>query len=316
MNLNSILFIVLVILVSVGITSILIVGWESVAEDEFVIWRMDQLRQKQITDEDILPEIRLGEIVLSDYFRQKNDAYFYLGGLPGTQWTPGQSYRLEEIKEVFLNRIPEQENFFYAQLLGENSLYINLDRGGKDLTKKYLQTLDQYQISGFDTLFIDFRFMRSIDFSQLIALFNQLGPQEKTFLGTVTNPYEEVELETSGQPFFHADRYVFLVHEDLSDPLKGLIEVFRSQEGYRIRGPLESSQDTICVYTGYEIGDEYYRICADQFVPAQYGFSKEKVITPAENDAWQEMFLEMEKNWYSSRDTTFMKNHLPLWLGM
>jgi len=314
LNLNSIFFISLVVLASAGITTVLLVGWESVTEDEFVDWRLDQLRQKQIMDEQLLPEPQFGGIVVSDYFRVKGDEYIYLGGLPGTPWIPGEGYQQDDIRKLLLELTREEEEVFYALRLGKNNLYINLDQGGGNLTKKYLHTLDQYQVSGFDTLFIDFRFMRQYDFAQLIALFNQLSPQEKIFLGTIINPYQEVELETSGQPFFYANQYVLMAHENLSDPLKGLIGIFEAREGYQIRGTYDLSQDTVCVYAGYDIGGKLYRICADQFVPAQYVSVKQEVISPMEVGEWQENFLMMEKNWYGVRDTAFIDKHLSLWL--
>lgn len=301
---------------SIGIVSLLIIGWEPVTKDEFVNWRLDQLRQKQITDDELSPKIRFGDIVLEDYFRKKGDGYFYLGGLGGTYWNPGEKYQLDEIEKGFSEYSSEREEAVFSVRTGENNLYVNLDQGGKELTKKYLQALDQYQVSGFDTLFIDFRFMRQFDFSQLIALFNQLGPQEKTFLGTVINPYQEVELKTSGQPFFYANQYVFLVHENLPDPLKGLVGVFGSQDGYRIRGTYLPLQDSVCVYTDYEVEEEFYRICADHFVPARYGTSKGEEVLSVGQDEWQELFSEMEKNWYRVRDTAFMDSYLPVLLGM
>lgn len=313
MNLNSQLYLIL-ILVAVGGGLILVAAGLSPAEvGDFNDRRLYQLQKKQLTRDVLEPEEQIGSVVLSDYFEKSGMSYLYLGGLWDVDWIPGDSYFRSEIESVLRERdFTGKEKTFFSQRLDVNNLYVNVDCGVLDPSKKFLQALDQYQTQSFDTLFVDFRFLRETDFSQLIALFNQLSPREKIDLGTVINPYQRTELKTSGQPFFHADQYVFLVDSVMPESLLSLCLIFESRAGYEIRGAGTEVQDTVCVETEYQIGKEKYRICTDQYIrPSLKGEKKE--ILPDER--LQEMYFRMSEYWYGRRDTQYLVTHLPEWLA-
>lgn len=313
MNLNSQLYLILILAAFGGGMMLVMAGLTPAGENDFRDRRLYQLQKKQLTRDILEPKEQIGSVVLSDYFEKNGTAYFYLGGLWDVDWIPGDMYSGIEIEKILRGKdFTGEEKAFFSQSLGENNLYINADCGVRDPTKKFLQALDQYQKQRFDTVFVDFRFLRETDFSQLIALFNQLSPREKIDLGTVTNPYQRTELKTSGQPFFHADQYVFLVDPSVPESLRSLILIFQSRAGYEIRGAAGEVHDTVCVETEYHIGAEKYRICTDQYIrPAQKGEKGETLP----DERLQEMFLRMSEYWYGRRDTQYLVTHLPGWLS-
>jgi|GEM_PF-3598411 len=316
LNLKSYLFLPLVFSACGGILILLTTGISSLSRNDFLELREEQLREKQVNEEILVPVDEIGGISVMDYFDRSGENYVYSGGLYGVDWIPGELYDRSEIEKILNKRgfVEERMEFFSGEL-GGNNLYINVDLGIGDPAKNYLKSLDQYQKSGFDTIFVDFRFMREENFSQLIALFNQLSPRDKIDLGTVINPYQKAELKTSGQPFFHANQYVFLVNSYIPESLKSLVLPFHYRDGYHILGEMGSVQDTVCIFTNYVILEKQYRICTDQFIPPKMK-GEENFFPDEGKEVLQEMFLQMDRYWYGKKDTQFLMTHLSQWLGI
>lgn len=315
MILNSQRFSLLVFMVVLTIAGLLFYGIHSMSERDLVAMKKDQLRKKQIIPEELQPIEEVAYLAVKDYFRMEGPSYQYLGGLFDSDLVPDQLYDQPVVHRALQSAASpaEKGEGFYAQSIGRGSLYINVDQGIRDPVKQFLESLDAYQNSQFDTLFIDFRFIREVDFSQLIALFNQLSPREKIKLGTVKSAYRETEIKTSGQPFFNADLYVFLVNSYIPESLKKLIQPFQSRNGYEVWGEIGPVPDKVCVFTKYEIKGDHYRICTEQFYTPKRG--SETTIAPQEvREELQEMFFQINEFWYGRSDSAYMASQLPMWL--
>lgn len=293
----------------------MIFGVNTVEKSDFEEYRENQLYERaEEGRKPVLLETENG-ISVSDYFEKSGEGYRYRGGLFFTDFLSGELYGKEElIRELKSAETPAGRFEEYLVLpVGKNNYYVNIDQGKEDPVRGYLKPLDETSVVQIDTLFIDFRFMREMEFSQMIALFNQLAPPRKMDLGTIITPYQSTEIRSGGKPFFEVGLFIFILDEDVPLPVRKLAEPFRYTRGYEVWGDSGGLPDTIPLFTEYTIGEKKYRIETEQFTGPEI---RKKSPAPVRNpeDRLKQMSRRMETSWYRSRDTAFLSNHLEGWL--
>ena len=312
---NSKLFLGLIFFLLAAGAGLLIFGVDAVNKADFERYRESQLNERaEEGREPVLVETESG-ISVSDYFEKSGERYRYRGGLFFTGFLSGEFYGKEDLAQELKSAETPADRFEEYLVLptGKNSYYVNIDQGKADPVRGYLKPLDETSAVQIDTLFVDFRFMREVEFSQMIALFNQLAPPRKMNLGTIITPYQSTEIKSGGKPFFDVGLYVFILNEEVPLSVKKLAEPFRYTAGYEIWGNSDELPDTIPLFTEYTIGEKKYRIETEHFTGPEIR-KKSPLPTLDPGGELKQMFRRMEISWYQSRDTAFLRNHLENWL--
>src|SRR5690606_42013439 len=97
-----------------------------------------------------------------------------------------------------------------------------------------LKVQDRHRVKEVDSLVLDFRFLRTIEFGAVLRLFNQIAPSRKVVLGTILDKYQEKVILSSGTPFFTSIQTIFLVDEKIPDPVNHLVANLSQYTGYSI----------------------------------------------------------------------------------
>lgn len=272
-----------------------------VADD---VWqrRVSQLRDVQLNpDQEIRPVLMVGGLPASGYFMETDTGFLYQGGLYDQPWQVGEVYSENEISGA--KPLKAYDSPFFTFPLGKNSFYINIDRGDDGAVRGFLQVMDLQKSEELDTLIIDFRFLRTIEFSSMIRLFNQFAPRGKITFGKIINAHQEEVIKSTGQPFFSVNQTVFLVGPCVPAPVNRLIMSLVEFPTYDIIGKLGDATDTICLYTNYTIGPDTYRICTESWTGDslyyQDSFSGHEVPDSVRMD----MIRKMDEAWYKDQDS-------------
>lgn len=269
------------------------------------VWqlRVSQLRDVQINpDQEIHPLLMMGDLPASGYFSETSTGLIYQGGLYGQPWEVGEAYSEDEIRSIKPAKI--QNTPFFWQSLEKNRFYINIDRGDDEAVRDFLKVMDQRESGESDTLIIDFRFLRTIDFSSMIRLFNQIAPRYKITFGKVINAHQEEIIKSTGQPFFTMKYTVFLVDPCIPAPVNRLIMSLTSDPSYDFIGSLGEVSDTVCLYTGYTIGPETYRICTEKWTGDPLrpeNATSGQLISDSLRLDW---IIKMDEVWYKNQDSS------------
>lgn len=290
----------LVLLMTGGIPILLIWDTERISEAEFHDIRYRQIEGSSIAAKDGVKEVLYkNHLVISDYFRERDSLWIFTGGIEGSSWTVGQSYAQNEILSFNSTRNPTS---FYGFKWGNDDYYINVDRGNDEAIRSFLETMDHMVESNLDTLVLDLRFLRSIDFGAVLRLFNQIAPAQKMVFGTIIDRYHSEEIISSGRPFFNPRQTVFLVNEYIPDPVKLLVSNLEKIPTYESLGNLGTVRDTVCLETLYESNNRAYQVCTQYFTD---GSSRtDRATQNAETDSLLlDNFAKMDELWYKTRDS-------------
>ena len=292
-----------------AIVTLLISGSQKLESGELHATRLAQLQTMHtVVDEKVYPLKKTGDVIVSDYFDESSDGYQYQGGLYGSPWKVGHTYSLEEIISAEMEGKQAQPLLSFSW--PNQNRYINIDRGDQEAVKDFLQIMDKPGGGVADTLILDFRFLRHIDFGSVIRLFNQIAPQEQISFGAIVNKYQKEELMSSGQPFFSPDQTVFLVDPAVPEPVRGLILLLTQRSGYQLAGNPGTLPDTVCLYTEYQIGPESYRVCPDKWIASPDRGSVGNQTKTFLGKSGNQLLTEMDEIWYKERDTQSIKKHI------
>lgn len=306
MKIHSTVYTVIVLLILIGIAGLLVWGTDRIEGQTFDAIRVGQI-QSAGTDSGVKyePLRTIGDLVVPDFFEEHDSQFRYWGGVYGGPWEVGQTYSREELSASFDSH--QVGLGFYAHKWGSNDFYVNVDRGDETAVRDFLKTLDGMSGSDIDTLILDFRFLRAIDFGAILRLFNQIAPTRKIRLGTIVNAYQEEEIISSGRPFFTANQTIFLVDEKIPDPVKHLTSNLCRIAQYHLRGNLGTVPDSVCLTTQYEIDEKKYRVCSEKWTSASGEFDLPASYKTFPDSVRIRSMAQMDVVWYKNRDTAAME---------
>lgn len=314
MSINSSVYIAAALVIVGGIPGLFFWGIEKMDYQAFTHLREQQIQAAQIDPgHDLAPVQCAGGIVLVDYFKPTVGGYQYFGGMHGSSWKVGKVYSLNDLKSSGIPRLVEHR--FYGQKTGENDFYINIDRGDENAPGDFLKLMDHHGGSEIDTLVIDFRFLRTIDFGSMLRLFNQIAPPRKIVLGMIIDSHQEEVIMSSGHPFFTSNQTIFLVDEKMPDPVKLLVTNLGQLNSYRVIGDLGQLNDSVCLVTPFEIGDKKYRVCTAKWTNGQSDSQYHHVNETMVDSIRMKMLDAMDEVWYKRRDTIAMVSLVPAMLS-
>ncbi len=300
------MFISVVLLSLGGIIWLFFSGSEKVVADDIWRLRISQLSDVQINpDQEIHSSLMVGDLPASGYFTETSVGFLYQGGLYDQPWQVGEIYSEDEISAVKFSKTHNSP--FFTLPFGENNFYINIDRGDDAAVRDFLKAMDLQESEELDTLIIDFRFLRTIEFSSMIRLFNQIAPRGKITFGKIINAHQEEIIKSTGQPFFSVNHTLFLVDPCIPSPVNRLIMSLVEYPSYDFIGALSEASDTVCLYTNYAIGSETYRVCTENWTgdPLHSQMSDSGKLIP--DSVRMDMIRRMDEAWYKHQDTTRTK---------
>jgi len=243
--------------------------------------------------------------LVSDYFEEYGGKYIYRGGISEASWEVGQSYNREEITDFANNHFTEIP--FYSLTWRGGNCYINVDRVEAPSVREFLQTVDGMGLSQIDTLIVDLRFLRKVEWGSVLRLFNQIAPARKAVLGTISNPFQEEVIYSSGRPFFTTNTTVFLVDILTPDAVKQLVLNLDQNSDFFIRGPVGQISDSACIYTTFVVGDKKLRVCSSRWIsPIQMEKKDQSDSGIPDSIHIGEMAL-MDRTWYKNHDHQAME---------
>lgn len=310
LKINTHIFSLFYILAIVGLAGLLLAGNDKVSVQALEDMRIEQLQAVELeSNRAIQVQDEMDGFVLSDYFDRNEAGYAYQGGLYGAPWQLGHTYTRDELDFSKVEK-PENPSIFSLKL-GEDNIYMNIDQGGDESVKEFLRTLDQHSDTGLDTMFLDFRFLRSMDFSAIIRLFNQISPPHKIKLGTVLGSYQDQDINSSGRPFFRANHYVVISDHKLPTPVQSIISSLVQYPDYTLSGNLADLPDTVCLYTDYRIESNLYRICTERWTAHVREPERKDDVELVSDSIRATLKHRMDVYWYKERDSLALNEFVP-----
>ncbi|HLU94922.1 MAG TPA: hypothetical protein VKZ54_12385 [Membranihabitans sp.] len=309
MKLSSTIYTSVIFLVIATIPALIIYGINRVSEEELQSLRKEQIQAARYDSGRELVALKTsGDVVLEDYFVPSGYEYRYLGGLTGAPWEVGESYPLSDLKA---HQADQHDFGIYGQQFGDNNYYVNIDRGDEKTPAQFLRVMDRHRVTEVDSLVLDFRFLRTIEFGAVLRLFNQIAPSRKVVLGTILDKYQEEVILSSGRPFFTSIQTIFLVDEKIPDPVKHLVANLSQYTGYSIAGELGPFSDTVCLSSQYTVGDNLYRICSEKWTSDRKEFHNPGSERSLPDSIRISSLRQMDVAWYKNRDSVAVSRLVP-----
>jgi len=309
LKLSSTIYTSVIFLVIATIPALILYGINQVTKEELQSLRKDQIQTARYDPGSEMVALKTsGNVVVEDYFVPSGDEYRYLGGLVGGRWEVGKSYPLSDL---IIHQADQHDLGIYGQQFGNNNYYVNIDRGDEKTPAQFLRVMDRHQVTEVDSLVLDFRFLRTIEFGSVLRLFNQIAPTRKVVLGTILDKYQEEEILSSGRPFFTSNQTIFLVDEKIPEPVKHLVANLSQYAGYSIAGELGAFSDTVCLSSQYTVGDNLYRICSEKWTSDLTEFQNPGTERSLPDSIRISTLRQMDIAWYKNRDSVAVSRLVP-----
>lgn len=307
MKISSYVYCWTVLALFAGIASLAFTGIQKSDQTTLVQLRKSQLRSA-VMPSGPAPRVmaRSRGLVWEDYFEASTAGYRYLGGIQHGPWLVDSVY---PASDIILTKAYKPLPF-YHQTYGLKNLYINLDRIDQQTPGDFLEAMEAGGLLETDTLVIDFRFLRSVEFGAALRLFNQIAPTRKMALGTIIDPYQDELIMSSGRPFFTVSHTVFILNEKVPDAVRLLIFNLEGQDSYHVAGWPGHVADTVCLMSDYVMGDKTYRVCT-QYWTTETGGTVVRPLKVVSEPVRKAMLRSMDELWYKQQDSSGVTELLP-----
>lgn len=269
MNLPSSLWVVFAFVSLFGIGSLTYGLRQSIDESSFYAHKIEMVKEANPLRPSSFQKLsHVSDIDLDAYFKYVDNDWQYIGGL-SDQWTYGNHYSLSTLRDQLStldNSIHKGGATVYSVAYQPQSIYVLLRSIDVSTPAEFLQSLDQYQETSFDTMVIDLRFIRLYEFPLYLRLLNQWSTYADMEIGEIYRPTGAQKMTTGGKPFFQAHSVIFLLSEDTPLPIIQGLKSLLTKKEYHWQGQMPEIPDTVCLFKGFKIQDQKYRICSEYFI--------------------------------------------------